>query len=257
MQIKEWEIADFTISGAHSIASDGDVYVVDNTGYHEVVVLDNDFKFKQRFKNIGERPHKVIYDDFTNAFYVIATPSIYCFKKDSEGYLYLDYQKELSFMTGGYVRSIRIIDGLMYFVSGRSKIVVTNYRDKSYSILNEYTAPDELAGMNDIAKVGNFFYLTATQNVEGDIAPMIVRTYDLSRLMSGNYEDLYNVLGFKNTPYFISVFDNKVFITEIGTESNGIYSFEIEDVNLSNIEKVFKFGAPDSESVKRRDIFPL
>ena len=80
--ISKWKTIDYQFSGCHSIASNGDIYVVENTGTNEVIVLDANLKFKQKFVNIGNRPHKTIYDIATSRFYVISSlsPYIYCFK---------------------------------------------------------------------------------------------------------------------------------------------------------------------------------
>lgn len=86
-----WNTVDFEFAGPHTIASDGDIYVVDNTGCHEVIVIDSNFKFKQRFSGISYRPHHTEYDPLTQAFYVVTGQNIFCFKKNN-GNLFLDHQ---------------------------------------------------------------------------------------------------------------------------------------------------------------------
>lgn len=77
--VENWNTVDFEFAGPHTIASDGNIYVIENTGYHEVIVLDSNLKFKQRFSGIGYRPHHTVYDPLTHAFYVVAGPYIFCF----------------------------------------------------------------------------------------------------------------------------------------------------------------------------------
>lgn len=257
-EIKDWLTIDYEFAGAHSIATDGDVYVIDNTGYNEVVVLDRSLKFKQKFKNIGIRPHRTVYDSVSKAFYVIASPNIFCFKKSADGNLYLYYQKELSFILGSYVRSISIIDGQMYFVSGQSRIVIANYLDESYSVIKSYPVPDYLTGMNDIFKFGDYYYITSTNTTDWEIKPAMLRTKNLNSLATGNYEDIYKLVGFTSTPYYMSVFDNKFYVTEIG-DSSGVYSIDVKnilDINTSNVERVYIFDNVDSSSLERLDIYP-
>ncbi|MHA6481049.1 NHL repeat-containing protein [Paenibacillus sp. strain BS8-2] len=254
--INEWKTVDFEFAGPHSIATDGDLYVVDNAGYDEVIVLGSNLKFRQRFSFIGiqERPHKTLYDATTQAFYVIASPYVLCFKK-SGGVLVLDYQKHIPWIDWTYVRAISIIDGLMYFVSGPGKIVVANYANESFAIVNEYPVPNELQGMNDIYKVGSYFYLTSTQNNLGVIAPKIVRIQNLFNLASSNYEDIYSTIGFTERPYYISVFDGRVYITEIG-ENNGIFSFPVSDTSLLNVTHDFSFSGITTADSERKKMFP-
>ncbi|MHA6484455.1 hypothetical protein ACX1C1_21395 [Paenibacillus sp. strain BS8-2] len=254
-RIAEWNTVDYEFAGPHSIASDGDLYVVDNTGRGEVIVLDSELKFLQKFTaDSPELPHKVLYDSATHSFYVLSTPYVMCLKKTG-GTLYLDYKKYLPWLDGTYLRSIQIIDGLMYFISGPAKIIVTDYANESFDIVNEYPVPHELQGMNDINKVGSYFYLTSTQNSLGDIVPMIVRLQNLSSLASSNFEDVYNTIGFTYRPYYISIFDSRVYITEIG-DNNGVFSFPVADTALSSVTHDISFTGVTPSDTKRRAMYP-
>jgi hypothetical protein len=253
-EVKDWNTVDVEFAGPHSIASDGDIYVIENTGYNEVIVLDSNLKFKQRLYNVGGRPHKTIYDLQTDAFYVVSAPYIFCYRKLA-GQLTLIYQKSPSFLAGTYVRSFKIIDSKMYFVSGNGHINVVNYIDESYTVMNAYPVPSNMSFMDDIEKVGDYFYLTAMQGADQIIAPTAVRIKDLNRLQYGEYEDIYSKLGFTTTPYFIEVFDNRVFITEIG-EISRIISFAVSDVELSEYITHFSFTGGTSDDIKRSDMYP-
>lgn len=93
--IKEWDVVDYQFSGCHTITSDGEIYVVDNTGANEIVILDSNLKYKQKFIGSGVRPHHSIYDEVTDSFYVIAGNSqeIFCFRKQNNQ-LYQYYRKK-------------------------------------------------------------------------------------------------------------------------------------------------------------------
>ena len=255
LDISKWSIIDYEFSGCHSIASDGDVYVVDNTGVHEIVVLDSNLKFKQKFTNLKWRPHKTIYDDISQAFYTVGAPHITCLKKDDVGNLYIQHHKSPSFLADTYVRSINIIDGSMYFVSGKSKIVKANYLDESYAVINEYPLPNELASMNDIFKVGDYFYLTAYKQPTTSKS-MMVRTTNLSTLNDG-YDDIYTKFGFVGTPYYMSVFDNIFYVTEVD-EINRIHKIKESDmVNLNTSEIIYDYGVTPTSSTIRENMRPL
>lgn len=256
-EIKDWNIVDYEFAGLHSIASDGDIYVIENTGRHEVIVLNSDLKFKQQIINVGIRPHRTRYDSITQSFYVISsgTQEIFCFKKNTHGLLYIDYSKKLDFLDNVYIRSFAIIDGYMYFTGSNGFIVKANYIDSSFSVVEKYTVPNEIVGMNDISKVGDYYYLTSTQS-NTEVSPRIIRTKDLSTLDAKTYEDIYNKFGFRAAPYFIDVFDNKIYIGEIGTVYNGVFSAEVNDINLDNVIINFKFDEVTEESTKRHDMYP-
>lgn len=246
---------DYEFAGPHTIASDGDVYVVENTGRHEVIFFDNTFKFSKKFLGIGYRPHHTLYYQQTQSFFVVSAPYIFCFRKINGSWSYA-YQVAPPFLENTYVRSIAIIDGDMYFTSGQNKIVVAKCSDDSFSLINEYPVPSELSGMNDIQKIGDYFYLTSSQNSSGAINPKIIRTQDLTRLALGDYEDIYSTIGFTQTPYFISVFDDRVYLTEIGDDRNGVFSFPVTDIELKQVRHDINFIGITSDDIKRRDMYP-
>jgi hypothetical protein len=204
---------------------------------------------------LGLDQHRTIYDPATDAFYVISAPVIYCFKKVG-GTVVIHHQKTITFLVDTYVRSIKIIDGLMYIISGNGYINAVNYTDQSYSIVNSYHVPAFMAYMNDIAKIGDYFYMTATQDSTQAVVPSAVRIQDLSRLIHNEYEDIYHLLGFTKTPYFIEVFDGKVFIPEIG-EVSRIMSFDVADLTLSSYTDYFVYGLPAAADTRRQNTYPL
>lgn len=254
--ISEWKTIDYEFSGGHSITSNGEIYVTESTGKNELIVFDSNLEFKQKFLNVGERPHKTIYDKDTDAFYVISsgTQEIYSFKMNTDKKVYINYTKKLVFLNNSYTRGIKIIDGYMYFLSSTGYITVADYKN-NYTVINSYSLPDELFSLNDIEKIGSYYYITSTQNKNWEVIPKIIRVKDLNN--ANNYEDLYDLFGFKATPYFISSFDDKYFVTEIGTQYNGVKSFEIKDDNIINIKNIYYFDEVIQNSIERRDTYPL
>ncbi|MEK3768502.1 hypothetical protein MKY14_08100 [Paenibacillus sp. FSL R5-0887] len=110
--------------------------------------------------------------------------------------------------------------------------------------------------MNDIAKIGDYWYITSTTNFSGNSSPMIIRLTNLNQLEFGRYENIYELLGFSDIPFFISEFGGKVYITEIGNRYNGFLSFDVNDISLSNVYKNVEFEGALSESIKRKSIYP-
>ena len=79
----------------------------------------------------------------------------------------------------------------------------------------------------------------------------IVRINDLSNLGGGGYEKLYGMFGFKGTPYYITQFDGRYFVTEIDGAS-GIKSFMVQDGKIENIRTHFFFDGHSAMSEKRK-----
>lgn len=252
-EISKWNTLTKDIKGGHSIASDGELYIIDDTDNAMLKIFikyKNKFQQKQIIENITGRPHYVAYDDDTKCFYVIASleQKIYTIGNMSGKAIITDVKTipEL----GSYVRSFNLIDGYMYTVSG-SSILKIDYKN-GFSILKSYSVPDELIGMNHIAKIGQYFYISSYTNASGEKKPDFVRIKDLTNLVDGEYETLYNTFGFEGTPYYISYFDNKYFITEIDA-SSGVKSFNVKNDKISNIKTYYYFKGHSQASQERRD----
>lgn len=254
--ISEWTTLTNDINGGHSIASDGKVLICDDTDNSMLRIFKKDkdgFKQIQNIDDVTGRPHFIKYDDKTELFYVISSTEgkIWTFK-NNDGRIENSGIYSISDITNSYVRSFNIIDGYMYLVSGPGYIYKVKYDDKSYKVVESYEVPKEMTGMNFIEKIDDYYYLTSYTNSDGIIAPMFVRVKDLNDLKNYNYENLYNEFGFKGTPYYISKFDNKYFITEID-QSSGIKSFEVNNNNISNIKTYYYYEGHTDASQHRKD----
>lgn len=250
--IDEWKVLDDKLGGPHSITTDGDLLVVENTGYNMVKVYskerDGNYKLVQELGEVGNRPHRVIYSEKMKGFYVLGSVSsdLYFFKNIA-GELKLQFKKELEFLNGVYTRSFRIIDDRMFFVSGPNKIIEVNYQDSSFNVISEYNVPDELRGMNDIYKIGSYYYITATPQ-------KFVRTRNLNNLKLGEYEDLYTKYGFKGTPYYFEKIGEYIYLPEI-TEYSSILRFKVNDDTIDNFERLHDSGLPTEDSINRKGEF--
>ncbi|WP_455717640.1 hypothetical protein [Anaerosporobacter sp.] len=252
-KISEWKTLTDEVTGAHSIASDGQVYLVDDTDNSAVRVFKKNkkgFEQTQIIDNITGRPHYIMYDDTTNNFYVISS---------TEQKLYTLINRngtvEIAGSTvvrelGAYVRSFNIIDGYMYTVSGE-KILKLDYKN-NFEILESYEVPSNLIGMNYICKIENYFYISTYTNANAEIAPEFVRVKSLKDLITGNYEDLYELFGFKGAPYYISYFDNQFFITEIDGYS-GVKSFKVSNDKIRKIKTWYSFKGNSNASQDRKE----
>ena len=219
---------DIPMSWPHSIASDGRFYLIDDTYQNRLLIFerkDKAFIFHKAINDISKSPHRVLYDDATNAFYLLGawsqTITKLVHRNDD---IKIEYTRKMDFLKGTYSRSIHIIDGLMYFISGPGRINVVRYVDDSYEIVRSHNVPDGFKSMNDIARVGDVFYLTASLG-------KMLKCKSLDDLAS--CENVYDSLGIKGNPYFFSYFDDAFHLTEIGTE-DGLIKFDHDNNGLKN-----------------------
>jgi len=251
--IISWNILDENIGGPHSVISNGNFLLAENTGYNSIKIFKRNiggYYFHNELYDIGSRPHKTEYCSKTGMFYVIGSGSadVYCFKEDNNK-IKLHFKKQFDFLKDSYTRTIRIFDDKMFFVSGNNKIVVTTYKDEKFDLIAEYPVPVELSGMNDIYKYGDWFFITATPQ-------KIVCVKDLNDLQNEKYTDIYDFLGFKGTPYYFSNFDGYIYLTEI-TEYSSIIRFKIVDGKFYDFERIHDFGIPEQESIDRKSVYKV
>lgn len=249
--ISKWKTLTDNINGGHSIASDGELYVHDDTENSSLKVFRKEnetFVQTQIIENVSGRPHYVLYDNKTQRFYVISSEEgkIWVLENNN-GTIKIDKTIIINDISNSYVRSFNIIDGFLYLISGNGYIYKVKYDDMSFDIIDKYEVPNNLTGMNFITKIEDYFYISTTQNSDGEVIPDFLRVKDLNDLAKGNYEDLYQKFNFKATPYFISNFDDKYYITEIGIQYNGVKSFEVKNNEITNIKDIYHY----SETIKR------
>lgn len=235
----------------HTIASDGVVYLIDDTENNRVLIyekVDGKFIQTQRFNNVGKRPHFSVYDKATDTFYVWSSESgeLYCYRhtKDSSR-MYLTEVREIDILADTYVRSFTIIDGDIYFVSGVSekglspKILQCDL--KTLKVKKEYPVPDELAGMAQLSLIEGKYYITVSTDIKGDQNyATIVRADTLEDIVEGNYEDIYSkyfVGG--GTPYYITQVDDTYYLTEHRLASHSIWSFKVKDGEICDVHTLY------------------
>ncbi|OOM78986.1 hypothetical protein CLPUN_17130 [Clostridium puniceum] len=253
--ITKWNTLTDEIKGGHTIASDGQVYLTDDTDNSLIrVFVKNGTTFNQiqALENIDARPHYILYDETTKYFYCISSGSGKMWTlKNENGVVKIVNTFVINEITNSYVRSFNIIDGYMYLSSGPGYIYKVKYDDLSYKVIDKYQVPPDMIGMNYITKIADYFYISSYTNSKGEIAPKFVRIKDLKDLESNKYENLYDKFDFKGTPYYISSFDNKYFIAEIDA-SSGIKSFEVNNNEISNIQTLYYFEGHSNSSEERK-----
>ena len=249
--LTSWLIMSSEATQPHTMASDGHVYVIDDTENNRVLIYekeDDKYLLTQRFNDIGTRPHYTVYDKDTDTFYVWSsiTGELFCFRREaSTNRVYLTDKRVISCLDGIYVRSFSIIDGDIYFVSGvsdsapDSKILKCNL--ETLEIEKEYPVPDELAGMVQLTKAGKGFLITISTDKSGaQDKATIVQTDSLEALSKGKYTDVYadHFIG-GGTPYYISNVDDTFFLTEHRIKGHSIWSFKVDDKDITDVTAIY------------------
>jgi hypothetical protein len=258
--LSTWRVMDDGLAGPHSIASDGELYVVDNTAYDALRVYRKRadvFVAIHEIGPLGERPHRVLYDEATKSFYVLSAKSheITRLVREGDGLKTL-YTKKLPFLEGRYSRSMTIIDGTMYFVSNGPSAFITQvkYTDDSFDIVKQWHMPEQMFGMNDVFRSSDgWFYVTYSSMEQGGM-----RARSLDEIAAGGGEDITVELGLDNNPYYLTEVDGAIFVPEISIDGcNGIHSFRHgEDGAITDIDMPVSFGEPLPQSIEQKDSLP-
>ena len=246
----EWRIMVSGLGMPHTLASDGFVYLIDDTENNRVLVMEEGvnengqsvFLPTQEFTKIGDRPHYIVYDEKTKTFYVWSSESgeMYLLRRpaDDTG-LYLTEVRSIPSLNGVYVRSFTIEDDTIYFVSGNSSIIEAEL--DTFKVRKEYPVPDSMSGMVQLTFIRDYCYLTISTDVTGnqEYATMI-RARKLSDLAKGSYEDVYASFVGGGTPYYISKIDDTYYLTEHRLPGHSIWSFQVNDKNeITNVTTIY------------------
>lgn len=245
----EWNIMTADIAMGHTLASDGTVYLIDDTENNRILVMEEStnnngrsvFVPTQEFTDIGNRPHYILYDDYTDTFYAWSSQSgeMFLFRHaPGDSRMYLTGIRSIPSLDGIYVRSFTIMEDRIYFVSGNKSIIEADLY--SFEVLKEYPVPDALAGMVQMTPIGDYYYITISTDSTGnqDYATMI-RTKNLADLSSGNYEDVYHNFIGGGTPYYLTRIDNYWYLTEHRIPGHSIWRFQVQENEITNVTSVY------------------
>lgn len=242
--LSEWNVMTDEIDRGHTLASDGKVYLLDDTEQNRVLIFekqDDTYIHTQTFHDIGNRPHYIIYDAPTDTFYAWSSMSgeMYLFRHNpGDSRMYLTQIRRIPSLDQVYVRSFTIIGDDIYFVSGNRSIIRADL--ETFEILETYPVPDSMAGMIQLTLIQDYFYITVSTDLAGnqDYAT-ILRTSDLSSLAEGGYEDIYHYFIGGGTPYYITELDNAFYLTEHRLPGHSLWGFQVENNEITGVQAVY------------------
>lgn len=244
--ITEWRVLTKDVNYAHTIAGDGRVLLIDDTDNNRILVFENTGKGyvqSQTFDNIGMKPHFVQYDEKRQTFYAWSsiTGEMYYFKRAAAANdIYIEKVLKLDELFGVYVRSFTIIGDEIYFISGHNNEKLIRANADTLEILETYPVTSEIAGMVQVIKIQDYYYLTvSTDNQENQDFATIIRTRDLHSLANGEYEDIYERFGISGgTPYYITQIEGSYYMTHHRTDEN-IVVFDVINNEIENVKVLY------------------
>lgn len=242
--LSEWLVMTDEINKGHTLAGNGIVYLADDTENNRILIFekrDGCFVHTQTLSDIGIRPHYIVYREEDRCFYAWSsmTGEMYLLRcAEDSGRVFLSEIRRIPALDGSYVRSFTIIGEDIYFVSGNCAIVKADL--ETFQITEVYPVPDEIAGMIQLTQIDGDFYITVSTDRQGSQdAATIIRTHALEDLVNYGYEDIYASFIGGGTPYYISDFDNRYYLTEHRIPEHSLWSFQIRNGQLTDITAVY------------------
>lgn len=245
--LTDWQVLTNAIDKGHTIASDGLVYLVDDTEGNRILVFEKRegvFYHTQTLDEAGNRPHYIVYDAPTDTFYVWSSMNgeMYLCRHDpGDPQMYLTEIRSVEALKETYVRSFTIDGNDIYFVSGIPGTPAVLQADLStFAVRRTYPVPDEMAGMIQLSFAEGNCYLTISTDITGSQEhATIIRTKNLKSLAAGKYEDIYeNFIG-GGTPYYITKIDNAYYLTEHRIPGHAVWKFDITKDGVSGVEAIY------------------
>lgn len=258
--LQEWQIAIKGLAHPHSIAYDGEVFLTEDTERNRLV----SFKINNVNRKVEDievinidymngRPHYSYYIEELGVFMVWLSmkQTVLFLKRNENGFDVILKQKLVN--EDIYIRSCKWIDNKLYVVSGSNYILSYQFNGEKFVLINKYNVLDEIGGMNDMEKIGDYYYLTIYTNKDCKIMPKLIRVKYLEEL-SSNYEDLSKEVCIKGVPYYINKFNNKIYIPEIDTYSR-IVEYSYDNNKIVPIKQLFDYGMPSRQDIENKNKF--
>lgn len=272
--VQEWQVMTRAITRGHTIDFDGEFYLADDTNNNRVLVFrerDGQFELAGQFSDIGILPHFVVYDERTERFYVLSsmTGELYVFANTAreEHEIVLERIFYIEELNESYVRSFTIDGENVYFVSGNGNVILARLPELSENgtfeslpdrteleILERYPVSDDIAGMVQLERIGDYFYITVSTNADFDQDyATILRTKDLNSLRdyhkttsvsmtndreSPVCEDIYSLFIGGGTPYYIGSADSHFYLTEHRLPGHALWQFDVQTDEITDIEAI-------------------
>ena len=235
----DWQILTDDLDGGHTVADDGTYLVMDDSDHNRILAYRYDERAEAFIQTdemeIDNRPHYVLYDEERCIYYVLSSYGGTISEVTvTDGKLALVGSHD--YPNVSYTRSISILDGSLYMVTGTGFYYVIDYQG-DWTVTDTETVCDEFWNMNYLTKIGSYYYLTSYIERDGSVGSHIARAQDLSAFSDGGYEELTDTFGLIGTPYFIAQLDHGYSLGEIDGTSH-VYTFDVVDDEICHVRRV-------------------
>jgi hypothetical protein len=251
LPIDRWSLLDKEIAGPHSITSDGELYVAEDTGRHRLFVYKKTavgFVKTQIIEDVGVRPHRVLYDAQARLFFTIGSfDQLITVFKNEGGDLVKLHQQKLSLPGEHYTRSMTLFNGVLYIVE-ESSLLMSEYIEGKIEILKTVQLPFTYTKANDL------FFLKDGSGYLSCTPKQLYHFKSFDDVVAGNFSDLSRIV--KGTPYYIELIDGQLVIPEI-TKYSRILIYENPSDLTRGGTALFDFGPPTKESIERKEELPV
>ena len=256
---EDWEtLTDASYTFGHTIDGDGELLVFDNTDSDQVFSYvkneEGGFDHQLTLGMLEGKPHYTKYNETTGQFLVLSSEEacvyVFCNRNGELSYLRTEKLYEL---TGASARSISLIGDCIYIPSSNGYIFSYDCDEDCMDLRGVYALPEEFYGINQIVKIGRYFYFTVNSDDGTDENAGIYRVESLSDIINGAAEKVSDGFGFTGEPYYITAFDGRFWVCEESIDGgNGIKSFQVdEEGNIGDI-KTFWHSDVVEESCKKQ-----
>lgn len=252
--IKDWNVLDRNLRHPHSVCEGNGVFAVENTDKDSVCFYRMEGGSFQKTDeiNAGKKPHRLLYDENRELFWTLASYSQEIFGiRVEDGKAKVQVRQKIEKLQDSYVRSMRMIDGKLYIVSGPGYILELAFAGGKFVVAQKYPVPEEYFSMNDLAFFQGYFWISVYFDSRKRKRPALLRLSSLDDFSAGNCENLYDDLGMKGIPYFFSWMDGKLCIPEIDTYSR-IVLYDAEGGELKVNRVLYDFGEAVPEDIAYR-----
>lgn len=256
-ELYEWQILDPDggFNQPHTIACDGEVYMIDDTENNRIVAYTKHFNEDgtvyfskiQEFEDMGERPHYIQYVADRKEFYAWSSESgqMWVFKRSKDkSKVFLDTSYTIPSLKDVYVRSFLIEEDKIYFVSGiRGEGCIYEVDFNTFEVLRKIPVAPEIGGMVQITKIQNYYYISVSTSLYGETELRdFIRTDSLDHLLVGQYESYYDYVtsGFAGTPYNLTEIDGEYYLTiHRDGWGSGVVRFDVVDDEVCGLKDYF------------------
>lgn len=256
-----WQTLDENIAGPHSIASDGNFLLAEDTGRHGIKVYRQPapgaFEQTQYLPDIGMRPHRVLFDAVRRQFLVIGSgnQTLYILR-EQRGAFVVAQAVPIPELQGQYCRSITLQGDALWFVGNLDLIryrMTPNGVEPASGHVRLYPG---YHGSNDL------FFFADGSGILTSTPRSAVHFRTLEQLALGTAIDLGQRMptgAFAGTPYYVSRMPSgELLIPEHSDSSSAIrrYTVTATGIDVAISETIADFGQPNQESVRRKSLLP-